>query len=93
MSGLAAGQDVVVRRKQYLPVQRCPVCERPFTWRRKRARDWDRLVYRSERCRRGARAAYAVAPASAGSIAISASVSCTSPMPMRNAASVASCSS
>ncbi|MFW6021142.1 MAG: DUF2256 domain-containing protein [Guyparkeria sp.] len=30
----------------------CPACRRPFTWRRKWARDWDRVTYCSERCRR-----------------------------------------
>ncbi|MFN2381264.1 MAG: DUF2256 domain-containing protein [Guyparkeria sp.] len=34
------------------PSKTCPVCGRPFTWRRKWARDWDRVVYCSERCRR-----------------------------------------
>lgn len=35
-----------------LPVKKCPVCERPFTWRKKWKRDWDSVIYCSERCRR-----------------------------------------
>ncbi|MEM6336650.1 MAG: DUF2256 domain-containing protein, partial [Bacteroidota bacterium] len=30
----------------------CPVCDRPFTWRKKWERDWDHVIYCSERCRR-----------------------------------------
>ena len=39
-------------RKEDLPVKTCPVCQRPFNWRKKWARDWERVVYCSERCRR-----------------------------------------
>ena len=35
-----------------LPSKICPVCERPFNWRRKWAKDWDNVRYCSERCRR-----------------------------------------
>ncbi|MFP4320852.1 MAG: DUF2256 domain-containing protein [Anaerolineales bacterium] len=35
-----------------LPEKVCPVCERPFTWRKKWARHWDSVIYCSERCRR-----------------------------------------
>lgn len=34
------------------PTKRCPRCGRDFSWRRKWARVWDRVVYCSERCRR-----------------------------------------
>lgn len=34
-----------------LPSKVCPVCTRPFTWRRKWARDWDRVIYCSDLCR------------------------------------------
>ena len=34
------------------PAKICPACGRPFEWRKKWARDWDRVVYCSERCRR-----------------------------------------
>ncbi|NBC21254.1 MAG: DUF2256 domain-containing protein [Alphaproteobacteria bacterium] len=33
----------------------CPACGRPFSWRRKWARDWDAVVYCSQRCRRKGR--------------------------------------
>lgn len=44
-----------MRRKADLPEKTCPACGRPFAWRRKWARDWDRVVYCSERCRRQGR--------------------------------------
>ncbi len=37
------------------PDKLCPACGRPFAWRRKWARDWDRVVFCSERCRRAGR--------------------------------------
>ncbi|WP_201584906.1 DUF2256 domain-containing protein [Psychrobacter sp. HII-4] len=27
-----------------------PVCQRPFTWRKKWEKDWEQVVYCSERC-------------------------------------------
>jgi hypothetical protein len=39
-------------KKRDLPTKTCPVCGRPFTWRKKWARNWDEVVYCSERCRR-----------------------------------------
>ena len=41
-----------MRKKAELPEKACPVCKRPFRWRKKWARDWDRVVYCSERCKR-----------------------------------------
>lgn len=38
--------------KANLPEKTCPVCQRPFAWRKKWARDWDSVVYCSERCKR-----------------------------------------
>jgi hypothetical protein len=46
-----------MRRKADLPEKTCPVCRRPFAWRRKWARAWDAVVYCSERCRRQGRPA------------------------------------
>jgi hypothetical protein len=40
-------------RKSDLPTKTCETCGRPFTWRKKWARDWDRVRYCSERCKRG----------------------------------------
>ncbi|MFP5076250.1 DUF2256 domain-containing protein [Rhizobium sp. YIM 134829] len=38
-------------RKGDLPVKTCAVCGRPFTWRKKWAKDWEQLRYCSDRCR------------------------------------------
>lgn len=43
-------------KKQHLPEKLCVVCERPFTWRRKWAKDWDAVKYCSVRCRNQRRA-------------------------------------
>lgn len=40
------------KSKSDLPTKICPVCNRPFTWRKKWAECWDRVKYCSERCRR-----------------------------------------
>ena len=37
--------------KANLPTKLCAVCSRPFTWRRKWARDWDQVRYCSDKCR------------------------------------------
>ncbi len=42
----------LVHKKPNLPTKTCPVCQRPFAWRKKWARDWDNVRYCSERCRR-----------------------------------------
>lgn len=39
-----------MRKKSDLPSKICPVCERPFVWRKKWERDWDQVVYCSKRC-------------------------------------------
>jgi hypothetical protein len=39
-------------RKADLPEKVCPVCDRPFTWRAKWKKNWESVVYCSERCRR-----------------------------------------
>ncbi|MDP3491871.1 MAG: DUF2256 domain-containing protein [Hyphomonadaceae bacterium] len=39
--------------KANLPKKLCAVCGKPFTWRKKWARDWESVKYCSERCRRG----------------------------------------
>jgi hypothetical protein len=38
-------------KKQNLPEKICPVCQRPFAWRKKWAKVWDEVKYCSERCR------------------------------------------
>lgn len=50
-------------RKADLPEKICPVCQRPFAWRKKWERDWEQVVYCSERCRRAGKPA----PATPGS--------------------------
>jgi hypothetical protein len=44
-------------KKQHLPEKICPVCGRPFAWRKKWARDWENVIYCSDRCRRAAKPA------------------------------------
>jgi hypothetical protein len=40
-----------MRKKADLPEKICAACARPFTWRKKWARDWENVKYCSERCR------------------------------------------
>jgi len=35
-----------------LPEKICPVCQRPFTWRKKWEKNWEEIVYCSAKCRR-----------------------------------------
>ncbi len=44
-----------MRKKSELPQKTCPVCKRPFAWRRKWADDWENVIHCSERCRRSAK--------------------------------------
>ena len=36
--------------QQNLPTKVCPVCRRPFTWRKKWERDWEAVKYCSQGC-------------------------------------------
>ncbi|MDT0557605.1 DUF2256 domain-containing protein [Ichthyenterobacterium sp. W332] len=38
-------------KKTNLPTKQCPVCNRPFTWRKKWELNWDKVIYCSKRCR------------------------------------------
>ncbi|HCD23395.1 MAG TPA: DUF2256 domain-containing protein [Flavobacteriaceae bacterium] len=38
--------------KGNLPQKTCPACQRPFSWRKKWERDWDRVIYCSDACRK-----------------------------------------
>jgi hypothetical protein len=38
-------------KKSDLPTKLCPVCNRPFTWRKKWALVWDEVRYCSDACR------------------------------------------
>ena len=42
---------VKLHKKKNLPSKTCPVCNRPFNWRKKWEKNWDKVVYCSERCR------------------------------------------
>ncbi|MGO4891815.1 DUF2256 domain-containing protein [Flavobacterium sp. W21_SRS_FM6] len=37
-------------KKSLLPSKICPVCHRPFTWRKKWERNWPDVKYCSKRC-------------------------------------------
>ncbi|MFL2485854.1 MAG: DUF2256 domain-containing protein [Gammaproteobacteria bacterium] len=39
-------------KKANLPSKICKVCLKPFSWRKKWEKDWDNVLYCSERCRR-----------------------------------------
>ncbi|WP_461086064.1 DUF2256 domain-containing protein [Spirosoma flavus] len=41
-----------MRKKSDLPTKICPVCNRPFSWRKKWERDWEQVIYCSDACRR-----------------------------------------
>ena len=38
--------------KNDLPEKICPVCNRPFLWRKKWEKNWQEIVYCSAKCRR-----------------------------------------
>jgi hypothetical protein len=37
-------------KKQDLPSKICPVCQRPFSWRKKWEKNWDEVRYCSKKC-------------------------------------------
>ncbi|MBO47683.1 DUF2256 domain-containing protein [SAR86 cluster bacterium] len=39
-------------KKENLPTKICPICKKDFSWRKKWSRDWQNVIYCSERCRR-----------------------------------------
>ncbi|MGV3597372.1 MAG: DUF2256 domain-containing protein [Bacteroidota bacterium] len=39
-------------KKQHLPEKICPVCLRPFAWRKKWEKTWDQVVYCSKGCQK-----------------------------------------
>ncbi|WP_374438833.1 DUF2256 domain-containing protein [Pseudomonas panipatensis] len=53
-------------KKTHLPHKGCPVCGRPFSWRRRWARCWDEVRYCAERCRRSARGQRSLTESGAG---------------------------
>jgi hypothetical protein len=40
-------------KKTDLPQKLCATCGKPFAWRKKWERDWDRVRFCSDRCRAG----------------------------------------
>ncbi|MFN3226570.1 MAG: DUF2256 domain-containing protein [Hyphomicrobiales bacterium] len=44
-----------MRKKADLPSKTCPVCQKPFAWRKKWERDWENVIYCSKRCQSQAR--------------------------------------
>ncbi|MEM6505423.1 MAG: DUF2256 domain-containing protein [Planctomycetota bacterium] len=38
------------KQQKNLPAKTCPVCKRPFTWRKKWQRDWENVKYCSKAC-------------------------------------------
>jgi hypothetical protein len=40
-----------MKKKADLPTKLCPVCQRPFSWRKKWERCWDEVKYCSDKCR------------------------------------------
>ncbi|MDR9373932.1 MAG: DUF2256 domain-containing protein [Schleiferiaceae bacterium] len=42
-------------KRKILPEKTCPVCSRPFSWRKKWAKNWASVKYCSKRCRGMAR--------------------------------------
>ena len=41
------------RNPHNLPTKDCATCGRPFTWRKKWAKNWEQVRYCSEHCRKG----------------------------------------
>jgi hypothetical protein len=40
--------------KQHLPSKICTVCQRPMTWRKAWAKNWEQVKYCSDACRKAA---------------------------------------
>ena len=38
-------------KKSNLPKKTCPICNLPFSWRKKWEKNWDNVVYCSQKCR------------------------------------------
>ena len=41
-----------VYKKIHLPTKVCPVCKLEFNWRKKWKKDWEQVIYCSEKCKR-----------------------------------------
>lgn len=40
-----------MHKKLNLPSKICPICQKPFDWRKKWEKNWDNVVYCSDKCR------------------------------------------
>lgn len=49
-----------LRNPHHLPAKVCPVCGKPFVWRKKWERDWATVVYCSDKCRRAGQSKKAI---------------------------------
>jgi len=49
---MSTGKSGRMVKKADLDEKICLFCARPFSWRKKWARDWDQVKYCSEKCRR-----------------------------------------
>lgn len=52
MTDSKAANAMKMKKNSELPEKICPVCNRPFTWRKKWERVWDEVTYCSQKCRR-----------------------------------------
>ena len=43
---------LMAHKKKNVRKKECPVCEREFSWSKKLDKNWDSMVYCSDRCRR-----------------------------------------
>jgi len=42
----------MTHKKPFLPEKMCPVCGRPFRWRKKWRNTWEQVIYCSQACAR-----------------------------------------
>nr|WP_193331040.1 DUF2256 domain-containing protein [Pseudoalteromonas ulvae] len=42
----------MAHKKVHLPSKICPICLRPFSWRKKWQKQWLQIKYCSQRCRK-----------------------------------------
>jgi len=50
MAALLNG-DIFTMKKSQIPSKLCPICKRPFTWRKKWEKVWPEVKYCSKRCK------------------------------------------
>ena len=44
--------ELLMHKKIHLPTKVCPVCKLEFNWRKKWKKDWEQVIYCSEKCKR-----------------------------------------